>query len=66
LYKTNIFTDEKELKKWAIKLANQLGGQIVEKTPVLDSIKMDKVKKLIDQFVNDHNANMINVLREEE
>lgn len=66
MYKTNIFTDEKELKKWAIKLANQLGGQIVEKTPVLDSIKMDKVKKLIDQFVNDHNANMINVLREEE
>lgn len=62
----NIFHQEKELKKWAIKLANELGGQRVKTTPVLTPCRIDKVKKLIDQFVIDHNENMVAVLRKEQ
>jgi len=50
--KENLFNEPKLLKNWAIKLANELGGQ--------------KVKKLIDQFVIDHNTNMVRVMNEEE
>ena len=64
--KENIFIETKLLKKWAIKLANELGGQRVEKTAVLTTVRMARVKKLIDQFVVDHNTNMIKVLNEEE
>ena len=64
--KENIFIEPKVLKNWAIKLANELGGQRVEKTAVLTPVRMDRVKKLIDQFVVDHNTNMIKVLNEEE
>ena len=62
----NIFHQQKDLKKWAIKLANELGGQKVEKTPVLVPYRIDKVKKLIDQFVIDHNENMVAVLKKEQ
>ncbi len=64
--KANIFNQEKDLKKWAIKLANELGGQRVEKTPMLTPYRIDKVKKLIDQFVIDHNENMVSVLKKEQ
>ena len=64
--KENIFIEPKVLKNWAIKLANELGGQRVEKTATLNPMRLNKVKKLIDQFVVDHNTNMIKVLNEEE
>ena len=64
--KANIFNQEKDLKNWAIKLANELGGQRVEKTPMLTPYRIDKVKKLIDQFVIDHNTKMAKVMNEEE
>ena len=49
----NIFSEPKELKKWAIKLANELGGQKVEKTPMLVSFNMNKVDELVEEFVKD-------------
>ena len=64
--KENLFNEPKLLKNWAIKLANELGGQRVEKTAVLTPVRMDRVKKLIDQFVIDHNTNMVRVMNEEE
>lgn len=64
--KENIFIEPKVLKNWAIKLANELGGQRVEKTATLNPMRLNKVTKLIDQFVIDHNTNMTKVLNEEE
>ena len=64
--KENLFNEPKLLKNWAIKLANELGGQKVEKTPVLTPMRMDKVTKLIEQFVIDHNTKMAKVMNEEE
>jgi len=61
----NVFAEEKELKKWAIELANALGGQRVEKTPMLTTTKLDKVTKLIDRFVIDHNENMIAIMSQD-
>ena len=34
----NIFEEPKELKKWAIKLANACGGQKVEKTLIMTKV----------------------------
>ena len=55
----NIFSEPKELMKWAIKLANELGGQKVEKTPMLVSFNMNKVDELVEEFVKDFNFHMV-------
>lgn len=62
----NIFNEPKELKKWAIKLANACGGQRVEKTLVMTKINAQRVSELMDEFVNDHNENTIKIARQME
>tara|TARA_R100001530_G_scaffold114406_1_gene81367 strand:- start:960 stop:1181 length:222 start_codon:yes stop_codon:yes gene_type:complete len=62
----NIFVDPKELKKWAIKLANELGGQKVEKQTLLVPFRIDKVDKLIEKFVAHYNYNMKLMMRYDE
>tara|TARA_R100001510_G_scaffold47458_1_gene44783 strand:- start:440 stop:646 length:207 start_codon:yes stop_codon:yes gene_type:complete len=58
----NIFSEPKELQKWAIKLANACGGTQVERTMILAKPKPDKIAMLMDRFVNDHNENTIAIL----
>tara|TARA_Y100000389_G_scaffold3186_1_gene3102 strand:+ start:349 stop:549 length:201 start_codon:yes stop_codon:yes gene_type:complete len=62
----NIFDEPKELKKWAIKLANACGGQRVEKTLVMTKINAQRVSELMDEFVNDHNENTIKIAKQME
>ncbi len=62
----NIFNEPKELKKWAIKLANACGGQRVEKTLVMTKINAQRVSELMDEFVNDHNENTIKIAKQME
>ena len=57
--KPNIFSVTKELKKWAINLANACGGQEVSQTSIkLNKHNIAKVDNLIEQFVVDFNFNM--------
>jgi len=44
----NIFESPKELKKWAIKLANACGGQRVEKTLIMTKVNPQRVTELMD------------------
>lgn len=62
----NIFEEPKELKKWAIKLANACGGQKVEKTLIMTKVNPQRVAELMDNFVQDHNENTIKLLNEME
>ena len=60
----NIFNEPKELKKWAIKLANACGGQRVEKTLVMTKVNPQRIIELMDEFVNDHNENTIKIAKQ--
>lgn len=60
----NIFDEPKELKKWAIKLANACGGQRVEKTLVMTKVNPQRITELMDEFVNDHNENTIKIAKQ--
>ena len=60
----NIFESPKELKKWAIKLANACGGQRVEKTLIMTKVNPQRVTELMDEFVESHNENTIQILKE--
>jgi len=62
----NIFESPKELKKWAIKLANACGGQRVEKTLIMTKVNPQRVTELMDEFVESHNENTIKILKEME
>jgi hypothetical protein len=62
----NIFDEPKELKKWAIKLANACGGQRVEKTLVMTKVNPQRVAELMDEFVKDHNENTIKIAKQME
>jgi len=62
----NIFESPKELKKWAIKLANACGGQRVEKTLIMTKVNPQRVTELMDEFVESHNENTIQILNEME
>ena len=62
----NLFAEPKLLKNWAIKLANELGGQKVEKTPVLIQLRYEKIAELVDKFVKDHNEYILIMNEEEE
>jgi|TARA_R110000796_G_scaffold215995_3_gene332060 hypothetical protein len=53
----NIFREPKALKKWAIQLANACGGQEVSTSPLLTTLNTNKIKDLLDVFVEDHNEN---------
>jgi len=60
----NIFTEPKQLKNWAVQLANACGGQELTKGPILKKINMVKIDSLIEKFVNDYNES--NKPKEEE
>jgi len=62
----NIFNEPKELKKWAIKLANAYGGQRVEKTLVMTKVNPQRIIELMDEFVKDHNENTIKIAKQME
>jgi len=62
----NIFNEPKELKKWAIKLANACGGQRVEKTLVMTKVNPQRIIELMDEFVKDHNENTIKIAKQME
>ena len=60
----NIFDEPKELKKWAIKLANACGGQQVSTSPLLTRLNTKRIGELLDEFVQDHNENTMRVAQE--
>jgi hypothetical protein len=60
----NMFDDPKSLKTWAIKLANACGSQKVEKSIVLTKTNPQRLRELLDEFVNDHNENTIKIANE--
>ena len=60
----NMFDDPKSLKTWAIKLANACGGQKVEKSIVFTKTNPQRLRELLDEFVNDHNENTIKIANE--
>ena len=62
----NIFNEPKELKKWAIKLANACGGQRVEKTLVMTKVNPQRITELMDEFVKDHNEKTIKIAKQME
>jgi hypothetical protein len=65
----NIFEEPKQLKKWAIDLANACGGQEVTQTSIkLNKHSVQKVDKLLEQFAVDYNFHMqmMNEVREKQ
>tara|TARA_B100000029_G_C17592538_1_gene963000 strand:+ start:752 stop:985 length:234 start_codon:yes stop_codon:yes gene_type:complete len=60
----NIFDDPKSLKTWAIKLANACGGQKVEKSIMLTKTNPQRLRELLDEFVENHNENTIKIANE--
>ena len=60
----NMFDDPKSLKTWAIKIANACGGQKVEKSITLTKTNPQRLRELLDEFVNDHNENTIKIANE--
>jgi|TARA_R100000081_G_C4667827_1_gene90991 hypothetical protein len=63
--RVNIFKEPKQLKNWAIQVANSCGGQEVSKGPILKSIDMRKLDTLIEKFVSDYNESMKSSQEEE-
>jgi hypothetical protein len=65
----NIFSTPKELKTWAIKLANACGGQKVEKSQILTRLNPNRIDELLAQFERDHTEQIVaaqNKAKEEE
>lgn len=56
---SNIFSTPKELKTWAIKLANACGGQKVEKSQILTKLNANRVDELIAEFEHSYNEQLI-------
>jgi hypothetical protein len=55
----NLFTSQKEMKKWAVAMANACGGQEVSQTSIkLNNINPNKVASLTERFVTDYNEMM--------
>jgi hypothetical protein len=55
----NIFSTPKELKTWAIKLANACGGQKVEKSQILTKLNANRVDELIAEFEQSYNEQLV-------
>ena len=55
----NIFSTPKELKTWAIKLANACGGQKIEKTNILTKLNAKRVDELIAEFEQSYNQQLV-------
>jgi len=60
----NLFEDKKEMKSWAVAMANACGGMRAELTMQMSKADPDKVTQLTQQFVSDYNAKMIEALEE--
>tara|TARA_B100001939_G_scaffold57225_2_gene46392 strand:+ start:62 stop:271 length:210 start_codon:yes stop_codon:yes gene_type:complete len=59
----NIFTSQKELKKWAIAMANACGGQEVSQTSIkLNKPNAKKIESLTKQFVENYNEMMMTAI----
>ncbi len=58
-----LFTDKKEMKKWAIALGNACGGAKVTTELQLTKVNPDQVVKLTQQFVNEYNAQMMKAIK---
>jgi len=59
-----LFSEPKNLKNWAIKLANACGGQKVEKSIFLTKTNPQRIRELLDEFVEEHNKQTLAVMRE--
>ena len=62
----NIFTDPKEIKIWAIQLANACGGQRVVQDNVLTEADVDKVNKLLFEFLQSFEQTILDNRRKAE
>lgn len=60
----NLFEDKKEMKKWAVAMANACGGMRAELTLQMSKPDPEKVTELTQQFVSDYNVKMIEALEE--
>lgn len=60
----NLFENKKEMKKWAVAMANACGGMRAELTLQMSKPDPEKVTKLTQQFVSDYNVKMIEALEE--
>ena len=59
----NIFTSQKDLKKWAIAMANACGGQEVSQTSIkLNNPHAKKIESLTNQFVENYNEMMMTAI----
>ena len=59
----NIFTSQKDLKKWAIAMANACGGQEVSQTSIkLNKSNAKKIETLTKQFVENYNEMMMTAI----
>lgn len=59
----NLFTSQKELKKWAIQLANSCGGQEVSQTSIkLNKVNKQKLETLTKKFIEDYNEMMMTAI----
>jgi len=47
----SIFSDPKKLQEWAINLANACGGFKIKKSLEVQPPNVEKVNKLLDEFV---------------
>jgi len=60
----NLFEDKKEMKSWAVAMANACGGMRAELTMQMSKADPEKVTLLTQQFVSDYNTKMIEALEE--
>ena len=61
-----LFTDKKEMKKWAIALGNACGGAKVTTELQLTNVDPDQGGTLTQQFVNENNAQMLKAIKKYE
>ena len=63
---SNIFSDPKLLKEWAIKVSNACGGLQMSTSPILKKTDTKVLDVLVEKFVHDYNEQMTNVKKLEE
>tara|TARA_Y100001938_G_C8056328_1_gene414571 strand:- start:325 stop:531 length:207 start_codon:yes stop_codon:yes gene_type:complete len=63
---SNIFSDPKLLKEWAIKVSNACGGLQMTTSPILKKTDTKVLDVLVEKFVHDYNEQMTNVKKLEE
>tara|TARA_B100000941_G_C28299988_1_gene445986 strand:+ start:270 stop:476 length:207 start_codon:yes stop_codon:yes gene_type:complete len=65
-FPSNIFSDPKLLKEWAIKVSNACGGLQMTTSPILKKTDTKVLDVLVEKFVHDYNEQMTNVKKLEE